>query len=123
MREDLPARKSRCLGATMPFSISRGTTDDFSNMTSLNTVSEFQASIILKSQDEIPWLTVVCVRRQLPDWWNTAKWKHPEAEFVHAPLRASKEPRFVSDLWRFMRMTLSKCASPILLFLLRRPPS
>ncbi len=100
----------------MPFALSRGAADEFSNMTSLNTVSEFQAFIILQRQDEIPWRTIVCVRRQLPDWWDTAKKKHPEAEFVHTPICASKEPCFVTNLWRFMRGTLPQCANPILLF-------
>jgi hypothetical protein len=85
-------------------------------MTSLNTVSEIQAANILHSQDELPWRTVVCVRRQLPGWWDLAKSKHQEAIFVHAPLRASNEPRFATGLWRFMRGTLPRCASPVLLF-------
>lgn len=85
-------------------------------MTSLKTVSEMQAANILQSQDDIPWCTVVCVRRQLPDWWDLAKRKHHEATFVHAPLRASNEPRFATGLWRFMRGTLPRCASPVLLF-------
>lgn len=85
-------------------------------MTSLKTVSEMQAANILQNQDELPWRTVVCVRRQLPDWWDLAKRKHHEARFVHAPLRASNEPRFATGLWRFMRGTLPRCASPVLLF-------
>ena len=100
----------------MPFAVSRRTADPLPNMTSLNTVSEIQAANILQSQDELPWRTVVCVRRQLPDWWDLAKRKHHEAVFVHAPLRASNEPRFATGLWRFMRGTLPRCASPVLLF-------
>jgi hypothetical protein len=85
-------------------------------MTPLKTVSEFQAAFILQSHDALPWRTVVCVRRQLPDWWNQAKQKHQHIEFIHAPLCASKEPRFAANLWRFIRGTLPRCASPVLLF-------
>jgi len=85
-------------------------------MKSLNTVSECEAANILLNQNELPWRTVVCVRRQLPDWWNQAKQKHPQIEFVHAPLCASKEPRFATNLWRFMRGILPRCANPVLLF-------
>jgi protein tyrosine/serine phosphatase len=88
----------------------------FSNMTSLKTASESQAEFILQSQDELPWHTVICVRRQLPDWWNQAKQKHQRTEFIHAPLCASKDPRFAANLWRLMRGTLPRCACPVLLF-------
>lgn len=85
-------------------------------MTPLKTVSEFQAAFILQGQDELPWRTVVCARRQVPVWWNLAKQKHQHIEFVHAPLCASKEPRFAANLWRFMRGTLPRCAGPVLFF-------
>ncbi len=100
----------------MSFVGRRRTTNVLSNMTSLKTASEFQAAFILQSQVEFPWRTVICVRRQLPDWWNQAKQKHPHIKFIHAPLCASKEPRFAANLWRFMRGTLPRCANPILLF-------
>ena len=85
-------------------------------MKSLSTASESQAALILESQDEMPWRTVICLRRQLPDWWESARRKHHEAIFVHAPLRSSNESHCAAGLWRFIRGTLPHCPSPVLLF-------
>jgi hypothetical protein len=85
-------------------------------MTSLNTASEIQVISILQSQNELPWRTVVCVRRQLPDWWDQEKQKHQYIEFIHAPLCASNEPHFAMKLWRFVRKILPRLAHPVLLF-------
>lgn len=85
-------------------------------MRSVTTVSESQAAIILKGQENVPWRTVVCVRRQVPDWWVLAKSKHREVDFVHSPVCASIEPRFAMQVWRFIRGALPRFAGPVLLF-------
>lgn len=79
-------------------------------------MGELDVAAILQLPSELKWRTIVCVRRQVPDWWERVKLRHPESKFIHLPLRASKDPGFAADLWRVSRRDLPKGASPILLF-------